>query len=353
MQTPDGSVLIRAELDTLDVTRGIAEMKAALSELRTYAQKQLSAVRTQTLREGEALTGGISSLASRLIGALTGGISQGKTAVGGALRSVLTAALQAGGDTAPRFEGIGRNVISGIIAGIRGTASSLWSTLRAVADNILSTLRSALDIRSPSRVMRDEIGRQIGAGIAQGIRDGEREVSRAADALAAELDAGIEGHALTVPITPETVPMSVTPTRPAAHTPAPQTPALHTAAPSIPASAAASAPSVPVSAASAAAAASVSGGAAELVRPAAGGRGADTGLSLIGAAKQLLRAVPTPAAPMRTYRAAAGQEIPAPTPAKEGGGTMNNTFVFNKPVETPARHARVIRETMEEMLYGV
>ena len=94
-------------------------------------------------------------------------------------------------------------------------------------------------------------------------------------------------------------------------------------------------------------------GAAELVRPAAGGRGADTGLSLIGAAKQLLRAVPTPAAPMRTYRAAAGQEIPAPTPAKEGGGTMNNTFVFNKPVETPARHARVIRETMEEMLYGV
>ncbi len=333
MQTPDGSVLIRAELDTLDVTRGIAEMKSALSELRTYAQKQLSAIRTQTLREGEALTGGISSLASRLIGALTGGISQGKTAVGGALRSVLTAALQAGGDTAPRFEGIGRNIISGIIAGIRGTASSLWSTLRAVADNILSTLRSALDIRSPSRVMRDEIGRQIGAGIAQGIRDGEREVSRAADALAAELDAGIEGHALTVPITPETVPISVTPTRPAA-----------------PRSSAA--PQATVSPSSVPQAAAITG-AAELVRPAAGGRGADTGLSLIGAAKQLLRAVPTPAAPMRTYRAAAGQEIPAPTPAKEGGGTMNNTFVFNKPVETPARHARVIRETMEEMLYGV
>ena len=338
MQTPDGSVLIRAELDTLDVTRGIAEMKAALSELRTYAQKQLSAVRTQTLREGEALTGGISSLASRLIGALTGGISQGVTAVGGALRSVLTAALQAGGDTAPRFEGIGRNVISGIIAGIRGTASSLWSTLRSVADNILSTLRSALDIRSPSRVMRDEIGRQIGAGIAQGIRDGEREVSRAADALAAELDAGIEGHALTVPITPETVPMSVTPTRPAAprSSAAPQA----TVSPS----------SVPQETAMQPTAIT---GAAELVRPAVGGGTAETGLSLIGAAKQLLRAVPTPAAPMHTYRAAAGQEIPAPTPAKEGGGTMNNTFVFNKPVETPARHARVIRETMEEMLYGV
>ena len=347
MQTPDGSVLIRAELDTLDVTRGIAEMKAALSELRTYAQKQLSAVRTQALREGEALTGGISSLASRLIGALTGGISLGKTAVGGALRSVLTAALQAGGDTAPRFEGIGRNVISGIIAGIRGTASSLWSTLRAVADNILSTLRSALDIRSPSRVMRDEIGRQIGAGIAQGIRDGEREVSRAADALAAELDAGIEGHALTVPITPETVPMSVTPTRPAApRSSAPQPTAMQAAAMQTTVS-----PSYVTQKAAMQPAAIT--GAAELVRPAAGGRGADPGLSLIGAAKQLLRAVPTPAAPMRTYRAAAGQEIPAPTPAKEGGGTMNNTFVFNKPVETPARHARVIRETMEEMLYGV
>ena len=331
MQTPDGSVLIRAELDTLDVTRGIAEMKAALNELRTYAQKQLSAVRTQTLREGEALTGGISSLASRLIGALTGGISQGKTAVGGALRSVLTAALQAGGDTAPRFEGIGRNVISGIIAGIRGTASSLWSTLRSVADNILSTLRSALDIRSPSRVMRDEIGRQIGAGIAQGIRDGQQEAEAAAEALAASLT---DGTALTVPITAAAKPM----TDPAAAVTDPERRAASAASASPTASA--------VSGASAASA-------ADLVRPAAGGRGADTGLSLIGAAKQLLRAVPTPAAPMRTYRAAAGQEIPAPTPAKEGGGTMNNTFVFNKPVETPARHARVIRETMEEMLYGV
>ncbi len=342
MQTPDGSVLIRAELDTLDVTRGIAEMKTALSELRTYAQKQLSAVRTQTLREGEALTGGISSLASRLIGALTGGISQRGTAVGGALRSVLTAALQAGGDTAPRFEGIGRNVISGIIAGIRGTASSLWSTLRAVADNILSTLRSALDIRSPSRVMRDEIGRQIGAGIAQGIRDGEREVSRAADALAAELDAGIEGHALTVPLTPETVPMSASPIAAAPRSSA--APQATVSPSSVTQQAAMQATAMQQAAIT---------GAADLVRPAAGGRGADTGLSLIGAAKQLLRAVPTPAAPMRTYRAAAGQEIPAPTPAKEGGGTMNNTFVFNKPVETPARHARVIRETMEEMLYGV
>jgi hypothetical protein len=29
-----------------------------------------------------------------------------------------------------------------------------------------------------------------------------------------------------------------------------------------------------------------------------------------------------------------------------------NTFIFQKPVETPYRHAQAIRETMEEMLYG-
>lgn len=339
MQTPDGSVLIRAALDTQDVVRGIAEMKTALAELRTYAQKHLSAVRTQTVREGDALTTGMSSLASRLIGALTGGISMGKTSVSGALRSVLTSALGAGGDYRSGFEGIGRNVISGIIAGIRSTASSLWSTLRSIADSMLSTLRGALDIHSPSRVMRDAVGRQIGAGIAVGIGDGQEEVTDAVRALAEAAASSLDTPAAfddrptwTIPLAVAAEPMN--PTTPAAAAGLPQT------VPYTNGEAAAQTPSAAKTA-------------ADLIRPAVSG-GTEGSVSLIGAAKALLRAIPTTAAVTGSPRpTAAGQEHTEQGHVVEGGSTMNNTFVFNKPVETPARHAKAIRETMEEMLYGV
>ena len=168
MQNADGQVLLRAELDTASVTDGIAKMKTALEELKTYAGRQFSLIRSQAQKEGNASVSWIPGLASRLINALTLGINGGGTRIGNALRGVLVSAMSAGSEYSSRFSGIGADVISGIIRGIQGTASSLWNTLRAVASNMLSTLKHALGIQSPSRVMREEIGRQIGAGIAGG-----------------------------------------------------------------------------------------------------------------------------------------------------------------------------------------
>lgn len=44
-----------------------------------------------------------------------------------------------------------------------------------------------------------------------------------------------------------------------------------------------------------------------------------------------------------------GSSTAGTKPAAVSGG---NTFIFQKPVETPYRHAQAIREVMEEMLYG-
>ncbi|MFD1902456.1 hypothetical protein GQR36_25050 [Enterococcus termitis] len=40
---------------------------------------------------------------------------------------------------------------------------------RSVANSITNTMKSALDINSPSRVMRDEVGRFLPQGVAEGI----------------------------------------------------------------------------------------------------------------------------------------------------------------------------------------
>ena len=67
------------------------------------------------------------------------------------------------------FTYIGEMAMSGLNAGIWSGAGAVMETANSIAARIKSTIQSALDIHSPSRVMRDEIGRFIPQGIAVGI----------------------------------------------------------------------------------------------------------------------------------------------------------------------------------------
>lgn len=265
-QNADGQVLIRAELDTSAVNAGITEMKTALEAMKTYAARQLAAIRVQAQTEGNTLSTWVPGLASRLVGALATGLGGGGLRVGNALRTTLGTALNSGNEYAPRFSSIGTYVISGIINGIQGSASALWNTLRAVAANMLNTLKNALGIQSPSRLMREEVGRQIGAGIAQGMLDSRDLVSSAAMTLAEDA----------------------------------------------------------------------------VVRP------GKLSASAVSAAGVMLRSAAVPG----TVRTGGIAGKDTPSVSRGAPSVSGNTFIFQKPVETPYRHAQAIRETMEEMLYG-
>lgn len=67
------------------------------------------------------------------------------------------------------FTYIGEMAMSGLNAGLWSGSGSVMATANSIAARIKSTIQSALDIHSPSRVMRDEIGRFIPQGIAVGI----------------------------------------------------------------------------------------------------------------------------------------------------------------------------------------
>ncbi len=66
---------------------------------------------------------------------------------------------------------IGNAIIDGIKAGMRAKALSLKNTATAIANSIPEWMRKILGINSPSRVMRDLIGKNIMAGITAGIED--------------------------------------------------------------------------------------------------------------------------------------------------------------------------------------
>jgi hypothetical protein len=74
----------------------------------------------------------------------------------------------------------GQDLIRGLLDGVRGMGGYLRSSLMSFAKSMIpGPIASALGIHSPSRVMRDQIGRWIPAGVVEGVEDGAPAVDAA------------------------------------------------------------------------------------------------------------------------------------------------------------------------------
>lgn len=86
-----------------------------------------------------------------------------------------------------QFNSIGRNAMSGLNSGLNAGKGQVMSTARSIANSVASTMRNALKIHSPSRVMRDDIGKMIPEGIAVGIKDRAKSAYREIENLSSGL----------------------------------------------------------------------------------------------------------------------------------------------------------------------
>lgn len=66
---------------------------------------------------------------------------------------------------------IGKNVVLGIWQGVQNYASWLWQQVRNFASNIVYSIKSALGIHSPSRIFKEQVGKNIALGIGEGFED--------------------------------------------------------------------------------------------------------------------------------------------------------------------------------------
>lgn len=82
---------------------------------------------------------------------------------------------------------LGKNMIDGIKNGVKNAAAGLANSVVGAASGALSDVKNFLGIRSPSRLMRDEVGQMIGAGMAEGITKSTRTVRSAMGGLTEQL----------------------------------------------------------------------------------------------------------------------------------------------------------------------
>lgn len=80
-------------------------------------------------------------------------------------------------ETAKKFEDIGTQMVAGMAKGVTDGSSQLVSAMQSAAEAAVAAAKEALDIHSPSRVFRDEVGAMVMKGFGQGIESEERHQS--------------------------------------------------------------------------------------------------------------------------------------------------------------------------------
>ena len=159
----------------MNIVSGIAQMLPQLWQSAAGMIASLLTGLVQNLRQ--ILAAGFDLVVSLISG------------IGNALPSLGTAAGQAARKIWDAVKNIdwlqlGKDIISGLINGIGAMAGALWDAAVNIAKSALNAIKSFFGIASPSKVMRDEVGRWIPAGVAEGIEKNTRPITSAMNRLA-------------------------------------------------------------------------------------------------------------------------------------------------------------------------
>lgn len=127
---------------------------------------------------------GIKSVISSIMSGIRNVFSTGWNTVASVTREGISRAYQAVKNIAGNMLSAGRDFVMGFVKGITGAIGSAVNAAANMAKKALNAAKSALGIHSPSRVMRDEVGKYIPAGLAVGILDNLSDIEDASDKMA-------------------------------------------------------------------------------------------------------------------------------------------------------------------------
>lgn len=88
-----------------------------------------------------------------------------------------------GSNTRANAKKIGENIVKGMSKGIKSQYSELNNTVKGIMKSVVSTSKKSLQIKSPSRVFAEQVGKFIPLGIAQGIESNADSIYNTLSAL--------------------------------------------------------------------------------------------------------------------------------------------------------------------------
>lgn len=135
-----------------------------------------------------AISGYVSSVWSGIVTAVSGFVGEVQRKV----QDVLNTVGRIGSDIVSNVSNFGtlllnsgRDLINGLTQGIQNASGAVVEKIKEIAGGALDAIKDFFGIKSPSRVMRDQVGKQLGLGLAIGIEASIGAVLKATDKLAA------------------------------------------------------------------------------------------------------------------------------------------------------------------------
>lgn len=167
---PEG-VVIGVEKGTPDVEKASAEM----------ADKSIRA--TKATLESNSPSKVFKGIGGDITDGMVLGLNNGTSKVIQAITKLNKSIIDPFKNTKSQFNSIGKDAMAGLNQGLIAGRAQVLSTARNIANSVASTMKNALKIHSPSRLMRDDVGKWIPEGIALGIKENAKTVYRELDSL--------------------------------------------------------------------------------------------------------------------------------------------------------------------------
>lgn len=140
--------------------------------------------------------GGIQLIGKNFLLGIKDGVLSITSSVLGVIRSVSTEILNGfrGVLNFRALQNIGVDMVKGLGQGILNTKDWIWGVVKGFSSDILNSFKSFLKIKSPSQVMRDEVGKPIAQGVAEGITRSEKDVIAVMNSLGMKLTQSREDY---------------------------------------------------------------------------------------------------------------------------------------------------------------
>ena len=175
-----------------------ANVGSWLSGAVSAAASFVGRMASNAVNAGSRFLSSIGSYISQVPGRIGAGLSGAINAVGSFASSMASGALRAGqqflsnlvntlASIPGRMVSIGSQIVHGIISGITGSIGKVGSAILGGVKDAISGVKNFLGIHSPSRLFRDQIGRNIGLGLAQGISNSQAAVMSSMNGMASDI----------------------------------------------------------------------------------------------------------------------------------------------------------------------
>lgn len=168
---------------TQKAMQNMTNMLKSGSQAQLTTMKSLSQKYDQSVKQIDKSLNKLSKVAQKAMSDMLNRLRSGGNAQLNTMRSLARSMPTPFNSLPGQMRSIGLNAMSGLNSGLNAGSGHVMSTARGIANRVASTMRQALKIHSPSRLMRDDVGKWIPEGIALGIEENAKSVYKALDNL--------------------------------------------------------------------------------------------------------------------------------------------------------------------------